>query len=81
MHVSTQFAFKTVLRVTRNYRSFKSFERCKACSDVGAGKFFLRADKKISSDKKISFVLNPLVAHESSEDKEKLSVQGKYSCV
>ena len=36
---------------------------------------------KFSSDKKISFVLNPLVAHGSSQDKEKLSVQGKFSCV
>ena len=29
---------------------------------------------KFSSDKKISFVLNPLVVHESLRDKEKLSV-------
>ena len=36
---------------------------------------------KFSSDKKISFVLNPLVAHGSSQDKEKLPVQGKFSCV
>ena len=37
--------------------------------------------RKISSDKKISFVLNPLVAHGSSQNKEKLPVQGKFSCV
>ena len=36
---------------------------------------------KFSSDKKISFVLNPLVAHGRSQDKEKLPVQGKFSCV
>ena len=36
---------------------------------------------KFSSDKKISFVLNPLVAHGSSQNKEKLPVQGKFSCV
>ena len=36
---------------------------------------------KFSSDNKISFVLNPLVAHGSLQDKEKLSVQGKFSCV
>ena len=36
---------------------------------------------KFSSDKKISFVLNPLVTHESLQDKEKFSVQGKFSCV
>ena len=36
---------------------------------------------KFSSNKKISFVLNPLVAHGSSQDKEKLPVQGKFFCV
>ena len=36
---------------------------------------------KFSSDKKISFVLNLLVVHGSSQDKEKLTVQGKFSCV
>ena len=36
---------------------------------------------KFSSDKKISFVLNPLVEHGSSQDKEKLLFQGKFSGV
>ena len=36
--------------------------------------------KKISSDKKISFALNPLVAHVSSQDKEKLSKENFPRC-
>ena len=36
---------------------------------------------KFSWDKKISFVLNPLVAHESSQNKEISPVQEKFSCV
>ena len=46
--------------------------------------FFFRArlnSKKFCSDKKMSFVLNSLVVHESSQDKEKLFVQGKISWV
>ena len=34
---------------------------------------------KFSSGKKISFVLNLLVVHGSSQDEEKLSVQRKFS--
>ena len=64
-------------------KTFFQFKSVFICL-TGTRRAILRArlhTGKFSSDKKISFVLNPLVAHGSSQDKEKLSVQGKFSCV
>ena len=64
------------------YDSVKDHERSESASTQLIQRLRARLHTgKFSSDKKISFVLNPLVVHESSQDKEKLPVQGNFLCV
>ena len=60
---------------------FQKTSRSKVCSEFFTELTVRLHTEKFSLDKKISFVLNPLVGHGSSQDKEKLPVQGKFSCV